>query len=68
MIIISLGSTCYVKDLIKQTKYDNSTDIFDQINSFYFNQLIKSPIMEDLSHNIYYNDLYFFRLPHEYKL
>ena len=29
MIIISLGSTCYVKDLIKQTKYDNSTDIFD---------------------------------------
>lgn len=80
MIIISLGFSCYIKNLIKNTKYNKSTDIFDWMNSFLFNklieslendfnnfsQLIKSPIIEDLQkNNVYYNDSYFFRLPHE---
>ena len=42
MNVISLGYTCYVKWLINDTKYKNQTDIFDWMNTFYFNKLINS--------------------------
>ena len=83
MKIISLGYTCYIKTLINATKYNKETDIFDWINSFYFNKLIlslenkfdifnkliKSPIKVDLLvDNVFYNEIYSFRLPHEVDL
>lgn len=83
MKVISLGYTCYVKDLIKQTNFNKDTDIFDWINSFEFSKnvksldnkynifenIIKSPLNIDLnSNNVYYNSTYSFRLPHETNL
>jgi hypothetical protein len=83
MKVISLGYTCYVKNLIKHTNFNKDTDIFDWINSFEFNKniksldnkynifenIIKSPINIDLnSNNVYYNTTYSFRLPHETNL
>lgn len=83
MKVISLGYTCYVKNLMKHTNFNKDTDIFDWINSFEFNKniksldnkfnifedIIKSPINIDLnSNNVYYNTTYSFRLPHETNL
>tara|TARA_B000000475_G_scaffold268432_1_gene260898 strand:+ start:610 stop:1293 length:684 start_codon:yes stop_codon:yes gene_type:complete len=83
MKVISLGYTCYVKDLIKQTNFNKDTDIFDWINSFEFSKnvksldnkynifenIIKSPLNIDLnSNNVYYNTTYSFRIPHETNL
>lgn len=83
MKIISLGYSCYVKGIIDGTKYNKDTDIFDWMNSFEFNKLIKSlddnfeifknitvsPISVDLGYpNRYFNNLYSFRLPHEFNL
>ena len=83
MKVISLGYTCYVKDLIKKTNFNKDTDIFDWINSFEFSKnvksldnkynifenIIKSPINIDLnSNNVYYNTTYSFRIPHETNL
>ena len=80
MIIISLGYTCYVKDLINLTKYKKESDIFDWMNSFEFNKMIncldgkcnifdniiQSPLIVDQhSSNVYFNELYSLRLPHE---
>jgi hypothetical protein len=80
MIIISLGYTCYVKSLIKLTKYNKESDIFDWMNSFEFNKIIKaidnkfdifsnitkSQLNVDIvSSNVYFNKDYSFRLPHE---
>ena len=78
MKIISLGCTCYIKNLIKNTTYDKSTDIVDWVNSFEFDKLVevidkKINIFEnttnsiDLKTNIttYYNEQYLFRMPHE---
>lgn len=80
MIIISFGYTCYLKSLINLTKYNKESDIFDWMNSFEFNKIIKSidnnfdifdniiksPINIDLkSSNIFFNEIYSFRLPHE---
>ena len=84
MKIISLGYTCYLKLLIKSTKFDDQTDVFDWINSFYFKNLIecienncdifngieksKFDIDQDSNKNIWYNPKYYFRLPHETNL
>lgn len=84
MKIISLGYTCYLKLLIKLTKYDDQTNVFDWINSFYFKYLIeciehncdifdcieksKFDIDRDSNKNIWYNPKYHFRLPHEISL
>ena len=78
MKVISLGFTCYVKNLIKHTNFNKDTDIFDLINSFEFNKniksldnkynifenIIKSPINIDLNSNTTYS----FILPHETNL
>jgi hypothetical protein len=83
MKVISLGYTCYIKSLIQETDYAKETDIFDWINSFEFNKIIKSidnkfnifdniiksPLDVDLkSYNIYFNEDYSFRIPHEINL
>lgn len=83
MKVISLGYTCYVKNLMKHTNFNKDTDIFDWINSFEFNKNIKSldnkfNIFEDIikssisidlnTNNVYYNSTYSFRLPHETNL
>jgi len=83
MIIISLGYTCYVKSLINLMKYNKESDIFDWMNSFEFNKIIKSidnnfdilsnviksPLnVDSASFNVYFNKSYSFRLPHEIKL
>jgi hypothetical protein len=79
MKVISLGYTCYVKSLIKNTRSDGETNIFDWINSFYFEKLIASiennfNIFEELTKSaeitdtrlpVYINRRYSFRLPHE---
>ena len=80
MIIISFGYTCYVKSLVNLTRYKRESDLFDWMNSFEFNKIIKclendcdifsniikSPLDVDLkSPNVYFNDFYKFRLPHE---
>lgn len=66
--------------LLNLTKYNKETDIFDWMNSFEFNKMInclddkcnifnniiKSPLNVDLhSSNVYFNEIYSFRLPHE---
>jgi hypothetical protein len=83
MKIVSLGYTCYIKSLIQLTRYKKETDIFDWINSFIFHKMIKcidnncnifeniikSPVNIDLnSENIYCNEEYSFRIPHEIDL
>lgn len=75
MKIISLGSTCYIKSLIKLTKYSDCSDIFDWINTFSLNDIIScldnnfdiclnlQKISENS--NTLYNNKYNFRMPHE---
>jgi hypothetical protein len=79
MKVISLGYTCYVKSIIATTKYNKETDVFDWMNSFEFNKIIKSidnkfdifsniiksPLEVDLQSNVLYSSDYSFRLPHE---
>lgn len=79
MKVISLGYTCYVKSLIKNVRDDGETNIFDWLNSFYFEKLIasiennfnifdeltKSAEITDTRMPIYINNRYSFRLPHE---
>ena len=80
MKVIGLGSTCYIKWLLNDTSYKKDTDIFDWMNSFEFEKvvdsinngfnifenIIKSPLNVDIkSKNVYFNELYNFRLPHE---
>jgi hypothetical protein len=84
MKIISLGYTCYIKNLINETGYSKEHDIFDWINSFEFTKIItsienkfnifeniiKSPVNVDLksSGNVYFSEQYCFRFPHEINL
>jgi len=70
-----------MKMLLSQTKYNKESDIFDWMNSFEFNKLIKSldnnfdifsniiksPLTVDLhqTNERFFNNIYSFRLPHE---
>ena len=79
MNVISFGSVCYVKELLRCTSYNKETDIFDWFNTFYFSKMINSIVNNfnifdsiklnylnvDIGKNVLYNDTYDFRMPHE---